>query len=360
VTLSAAFSPDYFTARHRFREVVDRLGWTRETHPIEARGPQGEELTIDVALSSAGDPAQTLLLSSGLHGIEGLFGSAVQLAALERWAATSPPPVRCVLLHGLNPFGFAWHRRFDENNVDPNRNFLLPGEPYAGAPKGYARLDSLLNPRRPPSRWEPFRLMALAMIARQGLPALKQAVAAGQYDFPKGLFFGGTGPSAMHRLLDEHLPRWLAGSGRVVHLDFHTGLGRWATWMLLIDHPLSDRHRAWLTDWFGADRFEDGSSRGIAYDARGGLGRWCVSRQLAADYVYACAEFGTYGPIQVLGGLRTENQAQHWSNPAAASTIRAKQRLQELFCPQAESWRTYAVEQSLDLITRALRGMRQA
>ncbi len=132
-------------------------------------GPTGEDLTIDVASFSRDDMDRTLVVSSGVHGIEGFFGSAVQLALMERWALHGPPSVRCLFLHGLNPYGFAWLRRFNEDNVDPNRNFLLPGELYQGAPSGYAGLDGLLNPRQPPSRWESFTLRALPAMLRHGM-----------------------------------------------------------------------------------------------------------------------------------------------------------------------------------------------
>ena len=178
------FSPDYMTARLRFREAVTRSGWTCEAHSMGVRGPHDEDLTIDVGCSSAGDSDRTLIVSSGVHGVEGFFGSAVQLAMLEQWEHRTPP-VRCVLLHGLNPFGFAWLRRFDENNVDPNRNFLQAGERYAGSPPHYADLDKLLNPQRPPSTVEVFLLKALPAIVQYGMPALRQAVAAGQYGSPK-------------------------------------------------------------------------------------------------------------------------------------------------------------------------------
>jgi len=36
------------------------------------------------------------------------------------------------------------------------------------------------------------------------MPTLRQAIAAGQYVFPHGLFFGGAGPSAIHKLLVQH------------------------------------------------------------------------------------------------------------------------------------------------------------
>jgi hypothetical protein len=357
VSKPAAFSSDYMAARQRFREATSRCGWQLEAHAIGGAGPGGEALTMDVGCSSSGDPERVLVVSSGVHGVEGFFGSAVQVALLESWASATPPSTKCVFLHALNPFGFAWLRRFDENNVDPNRNFLLPDEQFEGAPEGYALLDAFLNPRRPPSRWEPFTLKALWLIARYGMPALRQAVAGGQYSYPRGLFFGGAGPSRMQQLLGEHLPRWLGASKCVVHLDFHTGLGPRGACKLLIDYPLSQRQRGWLTEWFGAHSFEACDSSGIAYDARGGLGRWCVSRGLATDYLFACAEFGTYGPVQVLAGLRAENQSHHWGTTSAASTVQTKERLKELFCPAAEDWRSRVVDRSLELVGQAHRGL---
>ena len=43
------FPPDYPAARARFRELATQHGWAVESHPIAARGPGGEELTIDIA-----------------------------------------------------------------------------------------------------------------------------------------------------------------------------------------------------------------------------------------------------------------------------------------------------------------------
>src|SRR5262245_45284214 len=105
------FSPDYATARERFRQAASRLGWTLEAHSIGVAGPDGDDLTIDVACSVNGGVGKTLVVSSGIHGVEGFFGSAVQVGLLERWASATAPQVRCVFLHGLNPFGFAWLRR---------------------------------------------------------------------------------------------------------------------------------------------------------------------------------------------------------------------------------------------------------
>lgn len=355
--IEEVFSPDYSTARRRFLAAVERLGWRTETGEIDAVGPDGEKLAVDVGCSPDAGPENMLVVSSGLHGVEGFFGSAVQLALLERWAASSTPPVRCLFLHALNPYGFAWLRRFDECNVDPNRNFLLENEKYEGAPAGYAALDRLLNPRRPPSNWDPFRLKALAKVARHGSRTLRQSVAAGQYEYPQGLFFGGRGPSQVNQWLDANFARWLRGSQRVIHLDLHTGLGPMGSYKLLTDHPLDAQQQDRMEQYFGADSCEGYGTGGIAYDTRGGFGRWCMSKRFAPDYLYACVEFGTYRPIEVLASLRAENQAHHWSDGSAVSMMRAKQRLKEVFCPAAARWRTQVLEQSLAISDQALRGL---
>ncbi len=134
------FSIDYTSARERFREAASRLGWNLEAHKIEARGPKGETLTIDVACSAPNDRSAGLIVSSGLHGLEGFFGSAVQLSLLQAWAdrGTQFPALNLIFIHGLNPYGFAWLRRANEGNIDMNRNFLLPGESWSRESSGFA------------------------------------------------------------------------------------------------------------------------------------------------------------------------------------------------------------------------------
>jgi hypothetical protein len=350
------FSPDYATARRRFLDAARQYGWAVESHAITARGPAGEELFIDVAAQSSADPAKTLVVSSGVHGVEAPFGSAVQLALLEQWQAA--PPVRCVFVHAVNPWGFAHRRRVNEDNADPNRNFLLSGDEYRGSPPGYADLYRLLHPERPPGRFDPFPLRAGWAVLRHGLPKLKQAVAAGQYDHPKGLFFGGGGPGESVRILGEHWERWLGPARDVIHLDFHTGLGKRGTYKLLLDTPMSDVQVERLTRHFGAGTFEQCDPARTAYDARGGFGPWCHARRNGRDHLFACAEFGTYGPIHVLGALRAENAAHFWGTPTAPGTERAKRRLAEAFCPAAADWRAFAVTTGCQLGERAAEALR--
>lgn len=353
------FPASYVIARDRFRETALGSGWRLEEHGLPGSGPHGEPLAMDAAFSPGSDSGKVLIVSSGLHGIEGFFGSAVQFDLLQHWEA-SESRAKIILLHALNPFGFASLRRTDEHNVDLNRNFLLPGEKFEGAPAGYAALDDLLNPPSPPSSFDLFTVRALWNIARFGMPALRQAVAAGQFDYPRGLFFGGKEPSRTNQLLDGNMERWLEGASHVVHLDLHTGLGANARGKLLIDYPLTAEQRGWLLDTFTEHPVETAETREIGYATRGGFGRWCVSRDMCPHYLFACAEFGTYPPITVLAGLRAENQAHHWVDNESEVVNRTKRRLQELFCPSSPRWRSKVLVETRRLVDQALTGLSKA
>jgi hypothetical protein len=312
-------------------------------------------LTVDVARTAGPDDSRALFVTSGLHGVEGFFGSAVQLNLFRRWAERGVrPSLRCVFVHALNPYGFACVRRPNEENVDPNRNFLLPGESYSGSPEIYGAVDGLLNPPRPPSSFDPFVLKGMLARARFGTAALKQAIAGGQFDYPKGLFYGGSRPSRTNQVVSENLGRWLQGCREVIHFDFHTGLGPSATCKLLIDYPLTAAQKTRLSDWFGPDSFEICDPSLISYHVRGGFDRWCVAQLPGCDYLHLCAEFGTYGPLPVLAGLRAENQAHHWGRPGDRATVRAKERIKELFCPSAPEWRRRALATGSDMVETAL------
>lgn len=358
---SSPYSANYGRARERFREAVALVGARLESHAIEARGPGGEALAIDVAVSSKGNPGTTMIVSSGIHGVEGFFGSAVQIEWLRRQASQSRgAAARWVFIHGLNPYGFAWRRRVNEANIDLNRNLLAGEDAFRVSPPAYAGFDALLNPRRAPSPWDPVIPKIGWAIAQHGLQPFKQAVASGQYDFPRGLFFGGDGPSATHRILAEHYARWAGQSERVLHLDLHTGLGPWGTYKLLVDHLMSPAQERWLGDHFGADSYECFGATGVAYTTRGSFGLWGVSRMGGRDYLYAAAEFGTYHALRVLAALIAENQSHHWGIAGSPAAERAKEKLVEAFCPRSAAWRNKVLEQGLQLIETGLAALSSA
>ena len=349
------FSPSYAVARRRFREAARELRAVLQAFPLSGRGPDGESLTVDVATVGADRPQRAIVVSSGLHGVEGFFGSTVQLAwliGLRAGRIVVPHGTAVVLVHALNPYGFAWRRRANERNVDLNRNFLDADEPYAGAPPLYDRVHRLLNPDTPPSRADLFAVRAAWAVCRYGLPALRSAVAEGQYDHPSGLFFGGHEPEASTRLVRERFWTWTRDAGEVVHLDLHTGLGPYADCQILVE-PVHAPEVAWYRQRFDPARVVSVAESG-AYAARGVMGAWLGCHAEGRRYRFACVEIGTFSTLCVLRGLRAENRAHRFSPPGSRPDQRAKREIVECFCPGTRRWRRAALSRALEIIGQAL------
>ena len=350
---SAHFSGTYSEARHRFRSAAERLGAALSSCRVD--GGFADDLTIDVALIGA-DDSPAVLVSSGVHGVEGFFGSAVQLAFLNRLSeAPSSSNVKYVLIHALNPYGFSSLRRFNEDNVDLNRNFLASDEGYSGAPEGYGELNRLLNPRSPPSRFDPFRLKALWHIRRRGLQSIKQSVAGGQYEYPRGLFFGGSCACQSTRLVRENCDAWLGRSASCVHVDLHTGLGDFGAYKLLLNVGADSADFPWYVDAFGAEFVEPlTDADNTAYITPGSFGEWMADRFSDREYRYVMAEFGTYDEVRVLASLRAENRAHHYGAEGSRSYKAAKKELLECFSPKDISWRNRVVRSGRKVIEQAV------
>jgi hypothetical protein len=346
------FSPDYFMAKRRFLAACGRLALEHHSLLIEAPSPTAEPLTIDVAVRGAQQPATALVVSSGVHGVEGFFGSAVQLAFLESLPRQWRPPENSaiVLIHALNPFGFAWQRRFNEENVDLNRNFLLANQPYAGAPPLADVFRNAL--KQAPWRFGFHNVRVAKLALRHGMRSFWDTLPVGQYEHPDWLFFGGSARSQSARLVDQLLPTLLEKAREVIHLDFHTGLGRWAEWELLLSEQESSDNAHWWRSHFDSAKVKESKNAARAYEIRGGFGSWLQHRFPNCRYRFATAEFGTYSPMRVIRALTDElhwhaklghDQPHHW----------ARRALTEAFSPQDKRWRATSLAAGLSLIERA-------
>jgi Protein of unknown function (DUF2817) len=339
-----SFSPDYYTARDRFRHQTSALGWQQESHLV------GEDLSIDIAISNYLPSRPTMLVSSGLHGGEGFLGSAVQLTLLD--SGHLAHNINWVFIHALNPYGFANLRRCNEDNIDLNRNFLLTGEEYRGSSPIYGKISPLLNPERI-GQVDWFLPKMLGAIAKYKLANIWQAVAEGQYDFPKGLFFGGQAASKTQQILQEHLPDWIGASQNILHLDFHTGLGKWGTYKLLMDTAVTPAELQELQSYFGVEYIlaVDGGKK--KYQVRGNIGQWTRHLLQPRNYNYFCAEFGTYSFAKVLLALRQENYVHNWLDVADPAYLRAKERMKEIFCPESDQWRSLVIKKSMEIVEQS-------
>ncbi|GKQ37535.1 M14 family metallopeptidase [Streptomyces sp. A012304] len=331
-----------------FRTLARRHGEV-ERIPHGGRSPAGEPLTVDVALLGPSDAERCVIVSSGLHGVEGVAGSAIQRAWLERLPG---PSTRVVLIHILNPFGFAWQRRVDADNIDLNRNFLLAGEKYTGSPPGWRDVAPWLVPPRPANRWDPVLPKALFAAARKGRKAVFQAVSGGQYETPRGLFYGGSGPAALQELLRENLPRWTAGAGEVLHLDIHTGLGTSGGLQLLLPRRQGTPEADALVRRFGPDA-RPALEQVRHYRVQGGLGNWCEELLPDRAYTLCAAEFGTVSALEVVAALHQENRAWFWGRREDPRSVWARTRLAHAFAPVSPAWRQRVLDRGVHLISQA-------
>ena len=342
------FSPDYASARARFRAAALRSGAALDALPLAARGPHDESLTIDFAWLGARRPRRVMLHICGVHGTEAFAGSAVQLALL-----AAPPPLPAdgalILVHVLNPYGMAWLRRANEHNVDLNRNFHLDNGIWTGAPPLYKQLDALLNPASPPAR-DAFALRLGAAGLRHGVRAVRQAIAHGQHRYPRGLFYGGAELQPGPRLFIDWLQAQLGSAEAVFAIDLHTGLGPHAGDTLMVEPgvgaaPLPVLSRALQRPLAG------GITAPSAYTVRGSLGAALPRLLPDVRIEFVLQEIGTWSTLRVLHALREENRCHLHGNGSPDHP--AKQRLREALCPASPAWREAAVVHGCDLVYRA-------
>ncbi len=340
------YNDSYEQAREQFLDLLKAKDISHYEVPLEETG-----LQLDIAVIGALEAENLLIHSSGLHGVEGYVGSAIQLGFLNK--LKSIPENTCLIMcHILNPYGMQHNRRFNENNVDLNRNFIdllnnLPENPK------YAQLNALLNPSQKQAL-KGFKRKALLKILRHGFSSLQQAVGQGQYQFPKGVFYGG-------EHIEESGKMWLAflqekglKPKRLVVLDVHCGLGKYGKEGLYLEGFQSTKAHRYLENELRTSIIHVRPNTKSAYQIYGGyLQR--VSRIFPDSEFYGLTqEFGIASPLEVLSKLRNENFFHHYK-PNEQEGIEAKQNLKQLFCPKDNDWRNHAVEQGILRLEQGLK-----
>jgi hypothetical protein len=356
------FADSYAEARAKFQLAVAQGGGalTSYVHPREV-GPDGGTLAIDVACFGARDAPKALLIVSGTHGGEGYTGSAAQIALLRSGALGSlAHDTRVVLLHAINPYGFAHWTRTTENNVDLNRNFI----DFSGRlPRNAAYLE--VHDAICPDEWtEASRAAAQrqidAWIEGHGRQAWMQAIMMGQYDEPSGLNYGGRAPEWSHRTLDSVIRRHLPAVQRLAFIDWHTGLGPPGQPFFLCFNGHRDANWERVCGWWGRERIETADGFGGAERPRySGLIFYGVQRLVApAEMAGAVIEFGTLPVDEAFDQLRIDRWLKFGRRPDDAALLAALHRgVRDAFTPPDAAWRRGVVTHALEIQLQALAGV---
>jgi hypothetical protein len=345
---------DYQDARAAFLDAASTGGATLRTHPHPAAGPDGGALATDVAVLGSGDAPHRLLVMSGTHGVEGFAGSLCQTAWLRDGVAT-PEGLDVVLVHAINPYGFAWLRRVNEDNVDLNRNCI---DFRRGVPEnaGYDELAGSLVPEH----WDDDTQartaeVLLAYAAQHGFDALQAAVSAGQYRHPQGIFFGGRAPVWSQRTLRTIVTSHLADAERVAVLDLHTGLGPFGHGELIASHPDASG-RARLDACFD-DYTIPSEGTSVSADVQGdvldGIEGWLPAVAVAGVAI----EWGTVDIVEVSSALRADAWLHGHADPRGPSAPAIKAQLRAAFAPDDPRWVDLVLERFVAVRDRALAGL---
>jgi hypothetical protein len=250
--MDGSFSENYPEAREKFLGAARAAGAAITSFPLAERGPDDGELAADIAWLGEPKASRVLVTISGTHGVEGFFGSATQVEWLRRAKVPLPQDIAVLHVHAINPYGFAWLRRTNEQNIDINRNYIDFDLPFPENPL-YEELSDDVCPADWSTEAQARTGARIAdWIKRHSFGEFQQAVSGGQWKHPAGLFYGGLAPTWSRRTLKRILASSLAGARRVNVIDFHTGLGPYGYAEVIVGRSRADPGFARTRSWIGA------------------------------------------------------------------------------------------------------------
>ncbi|MDH5710936.1 MAG: M14 family metallopeptidase [Gammaproteobacteria bacterium] len=359
--LGECYSCNYLEAKNKFSQQVKHQldpGLCREfTYP--QTGPEGEALTSSVAWLGDAEAEHVLVLQSATHGVEGFAGSAIQLDTLKRLTAEKlPGGIAILFIHVINPYGFAWLRRVNEQGIDLNRNFVDFNQPLP-ANEGYTQLADQILPLSL-TGWDRASQKLSAYRDEYGQSEFEKAVSSGQYEYADGLFYGGTAPSQSRLNLEKIIDDYELHNRRsVAVIDIHTGLGPFGYGEVICDHPPGSAGVKLARTWFGESVTEPalGSSTSVQ---KLGLIDYLWHRRLGEKVCFVTLEFGTYSVEQMFEVLRRDHfmhrQTIDWG---ASETQQVKQAIRKFFYPATPDWQEMVLMRGRQCIDQALQGLNQ-
>ncbi len=324
-----------------------------------------------------------LIITSGVHGIEGYTGSAIQNMIIDNFLLKNnlktgkkefiQPKYPILFIHIINPYGHKYFRRVNENNVDLNRNFL-PGVfdfrvEVQNRNKAYAEMADFLIPKGP-YRYRIgekilFLLKTLVKVKQKGIKLFRQAILQGQYQFKEGIFFGGHLYQPQFLLIDQLLEKYAIDRDEVVAIDIHTGYGeRGKLHLIGLDRYPEPGILEYLQKLYPHQTIEQASADdGDFYKIEGALFEHIFSKLRKKDVkVYPIAwEFGTNNNTKTLKSLESlriiigENQSYHYNTNNARSYRKITKDFRELFYPSDRKWRTKVMQTALDTFEQLLK-----
>jgi len=387
----------YEVARSRFLDIAKRGGAKTISQAVPSK--IADDLFIDAAFYPARKKSEVfIVLISGQHGVEAPAGSAIQRRLMDSVMAGGTLEVidrdrsSVLMIHGMNPYGFKFSRRVNENNVDLNRNCFDAEQAkiqgFSGASivnPNYDKVRSILE-----SDLESLAAVAKRIGSEQGwksvftfdgFATIAKAL-TGQYKHPRGIYYGGTQVEAECAIVQKIIADCFVGEKNSILLNFHTGLGKWATTQILTTPP-DDLHGKFMPAYQREldclykifSQKAQGGKDGVHQIRRGDqkpffirffnpenvmvqgeLTQWMNSffgdRRSEGIKLALTIETGTYRGDKVLLSLVREN-FQHWNLKDKDRKSKVTSDLCEMFNPRDPQWQA-SVLRTAEFVGRAL------
>jgi polar amino acid transport system ATP-binding protein len=258
---SARDATDWFShtvpeAHEKFVATAEAAGLVVEHVEHPRRGPDDEVLHSAVTTFGPDDARNVVLCLSGIHGIEGYFGAAIQCDALANSMEllALPPDTKIVFIHLVNPWGTAWSSRENEDNVE-----LLRGNYYCHHDKPanpvFVDFVETMDYRSVTSVQEflDTRRRATDVLTRHTIDELMGAMVDGQNSHPDAITYTGAGPTWSKRLIDRVLRDRAADAERIVVFDLHTAVGPPGDTVVFTGYEPGTAEQQLVSDWFDGD-----------------------------------------------------------------------------------------------------------
>jgi len=340
VTTEPVLPLTYDECRARFRRAADVAGLDVRSDPIQARGPDGQLLTVDSVRVGADHPTRVLVVLGGVHGVEGFIASAIQRDFLGRLAGEWLPSGLAVLVvHAINPWGMAWWRRQNESNVDLNRNWHRDQVPPP-TNDAYDELHAIACPDTDElPAVEQLMVSAGEWVEAHGREWVRDGITLGQYRHPDGLHYGGARTEESNRIV-EALVADLVGADDGLVVDLHTGHGPRGEVTLLSDEPPGSAQDTFFSRHLAPFRVEatvgnPGATTGAKYGqiANG------LRDLIGADRCWSTsAEFGTTADLEQLAATYEESWVHRHGDRSDPRHAEVVWRYRCCFTPDDAEW----------------------
>ncbi|MBR5125747.1 MAG: DUF2817 domain-containing protein [Oscillospiraceae bacterium] len=352
---SDSFHESYDEIRTHLQALTSDLGTELSSYPIN----EADGLYIDsFYLPSSGEKTNLIVLTTGVHGMEGYIGAAMlDVFFQEIYPTLDTADTGVLVVANVNPYGMKYFRRYNENNVDLNRNFILDWESFdLASNKEYPKVDTFLGPEGKIGNglWHEvgFYLSLGKTAITDGADTVSDALLTGQYEYPQGVYYGGNGDEASTVYLKDVFGQCLDSDyENIVHIDIHSGYGPRYN-MVIFNSVYETMNEAESRAAFGYDyiiAYDSESFYATTGDTTDFFYRLAEQKQAEADLFSTCFEFGTIGDaffdtILSLKYTIDENRNHWYPTDNAISAQIIHENYMELYYPTETAWREKTVE----------------